>query len=419
MGLEIPLVAIILSRFPDPEIHLAAFGGVVFPLSLIIEAPIIMILSASTALCKDGQTYVLLRNFIWGLVGILTLLHLAVAFTPLYDLIVVDILRVPAPIVEPARIGLQIMTPWTLSIGLRRFLQGVVIRTGHTRLIGLGTLLRICISGSLLTVGLWNLSGPGIVVATTAMATGVMVEAGLIYCFSRPAIKEVRNQPPVSELTFGTLVSFYVPLAATPLITLATLPMISAALSRMPLALESLAVWPVLSGLTFVFRSVGFAFQEVVIAMSSRKEMVRPLKFFAGGLACCTTGLLLFMAVTPMATFWFNTVAALKPHLTQMALNGLWIALWLPLFSPWDSFFNGILVQRGLTKCVTQAVMLYVVGSSMFLLVGIFIGKWTGLYVGLFAMIFGLIFQAAWLFKKSAPHVSETSLEAVMPGSKA
>jgi len=104
MGLEIPLVAIILSRFSDPEIHLAAWGGVVFPLSLIIEAPIIMILSASTVLCKDGPAYVLLRNFIWVLGGILTILHMSVAFTPLYDLIVVNLLGVPTPIVQPARV---------------------------------------------------------------------------------------------------------------------------------------------------------------------------------------------------------------------------------------------------------------------------------------------------------------------------
>ena len=414
MGLELPLVAIILSRFPHPEIHLAAFGGVVFPLSLMIEAPIIMILSASTALCKDGQAYVLLRNFIWGLGGALTVLHLLVAFTPLYDWLVVGLLGVPAPIVEPARVGLQIMTPWTLSIGLRRFLQGIVIRTGQTRLIGVGTLVRLCLSGSLLLFGLWSLSGSGIVVATTAMATGVIVEAGLIYGFARPAIREVRNQPRISDLSLKMLVSFYVPLAVTPLMTLATLPMISAALSRMPLALESLAVWPVLSGLTFVFRSVGFALQEVVIALSCKREMIRPLQCFAGGLAGCTTGLLLCVALTPLATFWFETIAALKPQLSQMALNGLWIALWLPMFSPWDSFFNGILVQRGLTKCVTQAVMLYVVGSLTVLFLGILYGGWTGLYVGLLAMIFGLILQTIWLFKKSALYGQATADEVLV-----
>ncbi|MGD8396518.1 MAG: hypothetical protein PVF43_13705, partial [Candidatus Eiseniibacteriota bacterium] len=52
MGVELPLVSAVLARFPDPEIHLAAYGGIVFPLALLIEAPIIMLLAASTALSK-------------------------------------------------------------------------------------------------------------------------------------------------------------------------------------------------------------------------------------------------------------------------------------------------------------------------------------------------------------------------------
>lgn len=415
MGLEIPLVAVILSRFSNPEIHLAAWGGVVFPLSLIMEAPIIMILSASTVLCKDGPAYVLLRNFIWVLGGILTILHMSVAFTPLYDMIVVTLLGVPTSIVQPARVGLQIMTLWTLAIALRRFLQGVVIRSGQTRLIMMGTFVRICVSGTLLGLGLFMSERPGIVVATTAMVTGVIVEAGLIHVLARPAIRTLRRQPAISELSLRKLVVFYLPLAVTPLMTLATLPIISAALSRMPMALDSLAVWPVLGGLTFVFRSVGFAFQEVVIALSARREMILSLKYFAAGLACCTTGTLLFIAVTPLAAFWFDSVAALTPHLSLMAQQGLWIALLLPLFSPWDGFFNGILVQHGLTKCVTQAVFLYGVGCSTLLGLGVLYGKWTGLYVGLFAVLFGLILQTTWLAKQSSPYLSPSSMEPALP----
>ena len=50
MGIELPLVAAVMARFPEPDINLAAYGGIVFPLALIIEAPIIMLLAASTAL---------------------------------------------------------------------------------------------------------------------------------------------------------------------------------------------------------------------------------------------------------------------------------------------------------------------------------------------------------------------------------
>ena len=62
MGLERPLVSAFMARLQEPEISLAAYASAVFPLSLIIESPIIMLLAASTALSKDWAWYRFLRN---------------------------------------------------------------------------------------------------------------------------------------------------------------------------------------------------------------------------------------------------------------------------------------------------------------------------------------------------------------------
>ena len=50
MAVELPALSAVVARLANPEINLAAYGGIVFPVSLIIESPIIMLLSASTAL---------------------------------------------------------------------------------------------------------------------------------------------------------------------------------------------------------------------------------------------------------------------------------------------------------------------------------------------------------------------------------
>jgi hypothetical protein len=403
MGLELPLVTATISRLVNPEVHLAAYGGVVFPLSLLIESPVIMILVASTALCKDWSAYRLIRNFILLLGGILTLVHITVAFTPLYEIIVIDVLGAPEVIVEPARIGLQCMTPWTLSIAVRRFLQGIVIRAGQTRLIGLGTLIRLFVSSSVLLGGLVLNSFTGIVVATVAMSSGVMIEAALILLFVRPILKGLKesNPQPVVPLTLKQLGAFYWPLALTPLITLATLPIVSAGISRMPQALESLAVWPVLGGLSFVFRSVGFAMQEVVVALYDRPHFLAPLRKFVGLVSLCTSGTLLLIAATPLSAIWFEWVAALTPELSTLASTALWLMVMFPALSPWESFFQGELVHRGFTTCITQAVSLYLAGSSLLLFLGVLYGQVTGLYVGLAAMAAGLVIQTWWLWKHS------------------
>jgi len=401
MGVELPLVAATVSRLANPEIHLAAYGGVVFPLALLIEAPIIMILVASTALCKDWPAYRLMRNFILTLGGILTLVHMLLAFTPLYGVVVESMLGVPESIWEPARLGLQMMTPWTLSIAVRRFLQGMVIRVGRSRLVGLGTLIRLGVSTSVLLGGLAMQSIPGILVATAALSTGVLVEAGFMIVCVRPILRDLKRNPiqPEQPLTLKRLGAFYWPLALTPLLMLSTLPLGSAAISRMPQALESLAVWPVLGGLTFMFRSVGIAVQEVVVSLYDQPDFRRPLQQFVRLVSFGACGCLLLIAVTPLSTFWFGAVAALNPELAALAGTALWVAVIFPALSPWESYFQGELVARGRTTYITQAVSLYLLGSSLILVMGVFYAEITGLYVGLAATLTGLSVQLAWLWK--------------------
>jgi hypothetical protein len=88
MAMELPAVSAVMARLPQPRISLAAYGGIVFPLSMIVEAPIIMLLSASTALSKDKRSFALLRRFMFRLGAALTAIHLLVALTPLYGLVV-------------------------------------------------------------------------------------------------------------------------------------------------------------------------------------------------------------------------------------------------------------------------------------------------------------------------------------------
>ncbi|MCK5245855.1 hypothetical protein KAR02_03095, partial [Candidatus Bipolaricaulota bacterium] len=150
MALELPLINIVITRLVNPEIHLAAYGSLVFPLALLIEAPIIMLLAASTALCSDWETYRKVRRFTHVLSAVLTGIHALVAFTPIYGLIARNVLSAPEEIIGPARIGMMITLPWTWAIAYRRFNQGVLIRFGHSLAVGLGTIVRLLADCSVL-----------------------------------------------------------------------------------------------------------------------------------------------------------------------------------------------------------------------------------------------------------------------------
>jgi len=76
-----------------------------------------------------------------------------VPLTPLYALVVFGLLRPPPEVVEPARLGLRIMTPWTMAIAYRRYQQGVLIRFGRSRAVSLGTAVRLVTIALTLAVG--------------------------------------------------------------------------------------------------------------------------------------------------------------------------------------------------------------------------------------------------------------------------
>src|SRR5574341_30925 len=131
MSMEGPALSAVIARLANPEINLAAYGGVVFPLALIIEAPIIMLLAASVALSKDWESYARVRRYMMTAGAALTALHVLLAFTPLYYFVVRGLIGAPEEILEPAHLGLKIMLPWTWSIAYRRFNQGALIRFGR------------------------------------------------------------------------------------------------------------------------------------------------------------------------------------------------------------------------------------------------------------------------------------------------
>ncbi len=405
MAIESPALSAVMARLAEPEVNLAAFGGVVWPLALIIESPVIMLLSASTALSKDWDSYLRLRRFMMRAGVALTVLHVLVVFTPLYSSIVVGLIGVPAEIVEPGRLGLAILIPWTWAIAYRRFNQGVLIRFGHSRAVGLGTLVRLSADGLVLAAGYRIGTIPGVAVAAGALAAGVISEAIYAGLRVRPVLRtQLRQAAPVDQpLTFRTFMDFYIPLAMTSALGLLASPLASAALSRMPSALESLAAWPVVSGFVFLLRSLSFAYNEVVIALLDEPRAARNLRSFAALLATLTTVLLLLIAATPLATVWFRHISALNPRLATLARRGLWVAALMPGLNAFQSWYQGTIVHSRRTRGITEAVAIYVLASGAVLGAGVAWGRMTGLYVGLAAVGAGMVAQTVWLRQRSRP----------------
>ena len=400
MGLELPAVGAVMARLPDPAVSLAAYGGVVFPIALIIESPIIMLLAASTALAVDAVSYRVIWRFMLVVAGALTALHALIAFTPLFDVVAMGVLGVPEALREPARWGMQLMLPWTFSIASRRTHQGLLIRFGRSKAVTLGTVVRLITNVSVLSAGYMYGQLPGIVVGCAAVACGVSAEAVVAAISVRPVLRRHINgkQPAGEPLTLRAFLKFYWPLMLTPFINFFAMPLAAAGMSRMPVVLESLAVWPVLNGIAFATRSTGYALNEVVVAQLDLWRPVPALRRFAWILAAATSAPLLLMALSPLGMFWFQRVAALTPELARLATVAFAMTIPLPAMAAIQSLYQGVLVHSRRTQGITESVVALLLGTIAVLALGIAWQGPEGIMFAAAALVAGNAAQTGWVW---------------------
>ena len=399
MSIEGLLVAAVVARLPDATVNLAAYG-VAFAFALILEAPIIMILSASTALCKDREAFRSLRRFGQTLNLGLTLFMLAWALSPLYPLVAEEVMGLDPQVAELSRQALLVFLPWPAAIGYRRFYQGLLIRHGHTRRVAYGTTIRL--SGMGVTAWLlFDAPIPGVLVGAAALSVAVVLEAVATRFMVADCVREVLATPRNGEpLTLPRILHFYIPLLVSSVIALAIHPLVNLFLGHSRLALESLATYPVVAALSFVFRSMGLSFQEVAIAfMDGTRQRFRVLLRFAlwlGVVACVLQGV---MAFTPLAGLWFGQVAGLTPRLVDLSVPALQVLVVMPFFSVMLAFCRALLVWSTETRAITWAGLIETVAVLFVLwaliqpvnMVGVYAASWATLAargVDLFALYF-------------------------------
>jgi len=361
MGTETPTLSAFVARMALPEINLAAWGSLVYPISLAIEGPIIMLLAASTALASDKNAYNKLFKYMWIMSGVLSLIHVLVAFTPIFNWVASELLQVPAELHEPGRIGLQIMTPWTVMIAWRRLNQGVMIKYGNSRAVAMGTAIRLTSLLTILTIGKQFTELSGVIVGSAAVAISVTMEA----LYAHNAVQNIlRNTIPKSSdgnpITRKSFISFYLPLAMTPLLALLIHPAGAAGMSRMPNPLLSLAAWPVVYGLIFLTRGVGFAFNEVVVSLAGKPGGMDQLRRFARILALATMSVMAVVAFTPLGKIWFRDISGLSAELTHLSSVTIMFAILMPGYQVYQSWYGGLLVHNHRTRGISEAVIVYV-----------------------------------------------------------
>ena len=401
MALEQPILIAFIARLSEAKYNLAAFG-IAGSFAMIIEAPIIMLMSASTALVTGRHSYMKLKRFTDILNAGITAFQLVVLFPPVFNYIVIVLMDVPAEVARIAHIALLIFLPWAASIGYRRFYQGILIRNNLTRRVTYGTMVRLTV---IVVAGLvlYFAGVEGAYLGAGAMSIAVICEAIATRFMVSRTLKDLHMKEDTENGTMRlrSIAKFYYPLALTSILSLGVHPFVTFFLGRSYMAVESLAVLPVVSSLVFIFRSLGLSYQEVNIALiGKQKQNYTLLRNFATYLGLAVTFLISVLAFTPLADIWFINISGLSKELADMSYLPLKIMILLPALTVLLNFQRSSLITNGTTGPISVATALELIGIIVVLLVCVVFLNMTGVVAASLAFMIGRSLSNLYLIPK-------------------
>ena len=407
MALEGPYVAAIVARMPEAARGLAAFG-VAVSLAWLVESPIMMLLSASAALVRDRASYVALRRFTHILNALVTVGMILLALPPVFDVVAERLIGLPHDIARLAHVATASMILWPGSIGYRRFYQGILVRHHLTRRVAYGTIVRLTTMSVTAALLAFVFHLPGALVGAIALVSGVILEGFASRLMARHIVRTILASDEVAEGTLlrqREIARFYFPLALTSILAMALGPLVTFGLGRGHAPIESLAVWPVVNSMIFLFRSGGVAFQEVGIALNSDREVGRS----AIALGTLATLALALVALTPLEILWFEQLSGLTHDLARFAIWPVRILILFPALEYIVSFQRARWILDHRTGVVTIATAIETAVLALTLFFVLSATSVTGAVGGAIAMLAGRLGANLYLF------VSRTVTTPAMP----
>ncbi len=399
MAAEGPFLSAIIARLVDPTLNLASYG-VAFSVALMVEAPIIMVMSATTALVRDRASMAAMKRFVYVLSAAITLAMCILTLPPVFTVLAEKIIHLPPDVARLSHLACIALIPWPGAIGYRRFYQGLLIRNNKTRFVALGTVVRLAgMGGTALLLALWS-DLPGALVGGCSLAAGVLAEAAATRRMASGVVSTLKGQENIRRvpLTWAKISKFYYPLALTTILALGVRPVVTFFLGQSKMAIESLAVFPVVHSLVFVFISLSISYQEVIIALiGDEQENYTPLRNFASLLALAAGGGLGLIAFTPLSTIWFHQISGLSVQLADFAAPPVQIMTLIPLLWVMVSLQRGVLVSAEISAPITKATVAQVSTVILVLIVTIHFLDLVGIIGAALALVLGGIVGCAYL----------------------
>lgn len=200
------------------------------------------------------------------------------------------------------------------------------------------------------------------------------------------------------RVTYRRLLTFFLPLAATPFMIASTHTIANAVLARLPYPVLSLAVFTVVQAMTNTLKSPVLLAREVTVSLVDSEQSLRLICRFYTVLALLLAGILAALGYTPAGRWFFVHVMGLTDtQSVDFAYTAMRIACFLPFVEIYRNVFQALSIGTRRTGLVS-------LGTGFRLIVTVVIAVWSihtqwlpGIVVGVLMWTAGIGLEGLFL----------------------
>jgi hypothetical protein len=283
-----------LARLEDYVTALAGMS-VALIVHLFIASPSYQNHTVTIAMVRGRKSMYSVLIFVGLVAGYVAVMLSLIAFSPLGDLLLVELLGTPPQVAQAAREALCILVLLPFFTGIRGFCQGLIIQVRRTSLVSLATGVRVAALFGYLAGGQAWFSGAqlGAFALVGCVITETMVIALLAWRVHRP-LKQLEP-----EKSTGEILRYSFPLAYSSCLQQTIPLLISSIIGRLPDGTLALAAFGVIRGFLFLLAGPMRNLQQAYMTLVKTAEDYRVLVRF-NLIVACGMGLLVLLTAGPL-----------------------------------------------------------------------------------------------------------------------
>lgn len=382
MTVEDPIYVGVLMRMQHPDLELGALFSYGWPILLLVASAVFAFNTVGNVLGTNQANVRRLARVTACCGLLLSLLLVALAFSPLAGLLLRDVMAVPASELEMTQTALKILAPYPAIRAMNALAQGILIRAGHAPQVLAARFVRFAAGLIVLVVGLQTDRVGGAALGAAAIMLSLLAQTIFLWWRARRPIRDLGTGPIDEEIVdLGKLARFAAPLAITPiLVSVAGLAMASA-IGRLPGVIVSLAVWPVITNFSNIGMMMGGSFKQVTVKHDGSIADRCKLHRFALGLGLGLTAINILFVTLGLFDFALRDMERLAPQTARVSLHAIWFLTPLPFLYTMNAFYCGLLSRSRRTMPILESQMAALLLVVLMVLATVNLDPFTGVYV--------------------------------------